>query len=447
MTSVESIREGFPFITIAKQPGLPTYETIAEVHLKLKANAASIVSELGGGAHGLLGLVLPPTTYATLTNHAFTAPINPGTTPNLVAGGTTAQISEAVRQHIEELRIWREHNATDKALQQQLINTFDEPYIRGLRNRHTGYNNVSAMQILTHLYTTYGVITPIDIEDNDAKMRAPFDPTQPIELLFDQIETAVEFADAGNRPYNPEQVVSRAYLLLMQTGLYADSCRDWRRRDVLEQTWPNFKTDFAAAHRDLRLIQTAAHGAGYQSANSAMEDLAAEYRRETSEALGHLATATAADRTAVANLTQANTSLSSQLNTANTTIDSLRALIETLQIQLRNLNPPASSRNRSNDNNNNNNGRHSNNTNNRNDNNRNQQNNSNGRNNNRNGGNHSPHETNQNNDNNTSYCHTHGRTRNDRHTSLNCRNPSNGHAATATLDNRMGGSEQWCADK
>jgi hypothetical protein len=94
------------------------------------------------------------------------------------------------------------------------------------------------MRILTHLYTTYGVITPIDIEDNDAKMRAPFDPTQPIELLFDQIETAVEFSDAGNRPYNPDQVVSRAYLLILQTGLYSDACRDWRRRAVLTQTCP-----------------------------------------------------------------------------------------------------------------------------------------------------------------------------------------------------------------
>jgi hypothetical protein len=234
MTSVESIREGFSFITIAKQFGLPTYETIAEVHLKLKANAASVVSKLSGGAHGLLGLVLPPATYAILTNVVFNTPVNPGTTPNIEAGGTAVQIHEIVRQHKENLRVWREYNATDKALQQQLINTFDEPYIQGLRDWHTSYNNVSAMQILTHLYTTYGVITPIDIEDNnDAKMRAPFDPTQPIELLFDQIETATKFADAGNRPYNPDQVVSRAYLLIRQTGLYSDACRDWRRRAIL----------------------------------------------------------------------------------------------------------------------------------------------------------------------------------------------------------------------
>jgi hypothetical protein len=378
MTSVESICKGFPFINIAKQPGLPTYKTIADVHLKLKANAASVVSELRGGVHRLLGLVLPPATYATLTNVVFNTPVNPGTTPNIEAGGTAVQIHEIVRQHKENIRVWREYNATDKALQQQLINTFDEPYIQGLRDRHTSYNNVSAMQILTHLYTTYGVITPIDIEDNDAKMRAPFNPTQPIEVLFDQIETAVKFADAGNRSYNPDQVVSRAYLLILQTGLYSDACLDWRRRStVLTQTWPNFKADFAEAHRDLRIVQTAAHGAGYQNANSAVEDLEPDYRPKTTEALGQLATATAADRTAVANLTQANTSLSTQLGTANSSIRTMETLISNLQIQLQNRSPPSGSSNRSNQSDNNNNR-------NDNNNNRNNNNNNNGRNNNRN---------------------------------------------------------------
>jgi hypothetical protein len=222
------------------------------------------------------------------------------------------------------------------------------------------------MQILTHLYTTYSVITHIDIEDNNAKMRAPFDPTQPIKLLFYQIETAVEFADAGNRPYNPDQVVSQAYLLILQTGLYSDACRDWRRRAVLTQTWPNFKADFAKAHRDLRIVQTAAHGAGYQNANSAVEDLEPDYRRKTTQALGQLATATAANRTAVANLTQANTSLSTQLGTANSSIRTMETLISNLQIQLQNLSPPSGSSNRSNQSdNNNNNNRNGNNNNNR----------------------------------------------------------------------------------
>jgi hypothetical protein len=265
------------------------------------------------------------------------------------------------------------------------------------------------MQLLTHLYTTYGVITPIDIEDNDTRMREPFDPTLPIETLFDQIESAVEYADAGNRAYNPKQVVSRAYLLILQTGMYPDACRDWRRRDLVDQTWPNFKTDFSEAHRDLRIVQTAAQGAGYHSANSAMTDIQENYRRETSAALGQLASATAADRTAVANLTQANTNLSTQLGSANDSIETLKQTITTLQAQLGQLSLS---------------------------NNNNQSTDTNGRNRNR-----------TNNNTNQSYCWTHGRTRNDQHTSQSCRHPDDTHKAKATLHNRLGGSDKWCAEK
>ena len=83
-----------------------------------------------------------------------------------------------------------------------------------------GYVRVSTNTMLQHLYDSYGVITAVDIEDNDTKMRADYDPSQPIEVLFHQIETAVEFSEAGNRPYDQKQVVSRAYLLILKTGLY-----------------------------------------------------------------------------------------------------------------------------------------------------------------------------------------------------------------------------------
>ena len=223
MTSVESIRKGFPFPVIAKHPGLPTYETIADVHLKLKANAASVPSKIGGGAHGLLGLILPPATYTLITNEIFWAPVNPGSLPVVADTATQYQISKQVRQHKEELRIWQEYRFTNQALKQQLLQTFDEAYVRGLRNYHTGYTNISTQHLMTYLYTTYGVITPADIEDNDSKMREPFDPTQPIETLFDEIESAFEYADAGQRPYNSEQVVSRAYLLILQIGMYPEA--------------------------------------------------------------------------------------------------------------------------------------------------------------------------------------------------------------------------------
>ena len=60
MSDFKSIRLNFPSPIIPKNPGLPNYKVISEVNFKGKANTASIASELEGGSHGLLGLILSP---------------------------------------------------------------------------------------------------------------------------------------------------------------------------------------------------------------------------------------------------------------------------------------------------------------------------------------------------------------------------------------------------
>ena len=86
MVSTENIKDTFPYPTIPKFPGRPDFDSIAAVHTKLKANAASIHSNLGGGNHGLLGLALQPGTYTILTGHVFEPPSNPGPTANIPNG-------------------------------------------------------------------------------------------------------------------------------------------------------------------------------------------------------------------------------------------------------------------------------------------------------------------------------------------------------------------------
>ena len=168
--SVDAIRESFPFSTIPPQTGQPTYESIRAVHMKLKSNAASIPSTLGGGNHGLLGLILADPVYHTFTGHHFNIPVNPGAVPIIPPGQTAAQIGELVCQHGEALRTYQETQRTDQALKQQILNAFDEMYTRGLRNAHTGYSNVSAFGLIEHLYNTYGNITSMDLEENNTCM-------------------------------------------------------------------------------------------------------------------------------------------------------------------------------------------------------------------------------------------------------------------------------------
>ena len=70
-TSTDKIVDGFPFPTIPPIVGTPTYNTIAEVDLKLNSNSASVQSNLGCGTLGLLQLTVSPAVYNTLSVTAF----------------------------------------------------------------------------------------------------------------------------------------------------------------------------------------------------------------------------------------------------------------------------------------------------------------------------------------------------------------------------------------
>jgi hypothetical protein len=183
--------------------GMPNYASIAEVNLRLNAKAASVQSNLGDGTLGILALTVSPAVYTNLANTVFVVPANPGPQPVIPAQATTHVLAAVTRKHKENLRIWREYLATNKALKQQVLGAVQEMYYKTLRPQVTGYASITTRQLLNHLYTTYGNITPADLANNDAKMKTPFNPSQPIKVLFDQIEDAADLAAAANAAYTP----------------------------------------------------------------------------------------------------------------------------------------------------------------------------------------------------------------------------------------------------
>ena len=60
MPDIDKIIEGFSHLMITPIIGIPLYESIAEVHIKLNSIAASVHSELGNGALGLFSLAVTP---------------------------------------------------------------------------------------------------------------------------------------------------------------------------------------------------------------------------------------------------------------------------------------------------------------------------------------------------------------------------------------------------
>ena len=88
MPDINKIVEGFPHLMITPINWTPSYEILAEVHIKLNSNAASVHLELGNGALGLLALTVPPSVYSTLVRVSFITPTNPGLTIEIPPGST-----------------------------------------------------------------------------------------------------------------------------------------------------------------------------------------------------------------------------------------------------------------------------------------------------------------------------------------------------------------------
>ena len=93
-TNIDKIMDGFPFPTIPPIVGTPTYNTIAEVNLKLNSNSASVQSKLGCGTLSLLQLSVSLAVYNTLSVTPFFGPVNPGSVPIIPANFNGAQITQ-----------------------------------------------------------------------------------------------------------------------------------------------------------------------------------------------------------------------------------------------------------------------------------------------------------------------------------------------------------------
>jgi hypothetical protein len=409
MTSeINTVVNGFPHPTIPACFDEPTYASIAAVNLKLNANATSVQSNLGDGNLGHLALTVTPEDYATLSQVPFVVPANPGPQPIIPANATHHIILAVEREHKAALRTWLQYTNTDKALKQQLLAAFKEMYYKALCHRKTGYATISTLQILTHLYRTYGKITPADLVDNLTKLNAPYNPALPIVELFQQIEDCQDLAAAANNPFSDTQVVTYAYNNVYQTGMFAEACREWRRLPTADHTWATFKTHFASAHQEYKESLLTAQSAGYHAANA----IIIADSQATRDALANLASATASDRSTVSQITNASNQMNEQLERTTARLEAALADIAALQNkqsqgnwQQSNRTTPRSSNSTASTNSSSysSGGKKANYTNN-------------------------------------NYCWTHGYHIHNTHTSANCNKPKPGHKKDATRSNTMDGS-------
>jgi hypothetical protein len=170
-------------------------------------------------------------------------------------------------------------------------------------------------------------------------MKQAYNSSQPIEVLFAQMEDDLDLAAVAQAAYTPKQIVAYTYNIMFQTGVFADACHDWRCCAIADNTWANFKSDFAMAHQELQESQLTSQSAGYHSANSVLK----AWHAQTEEALANLATATASDRSTVSALSSTNSELSAALTIANANAKLVMAIAKIAALKTKGCKPPCPS--------------------------------------------------------------------------------------------------------
>jgi hypothetical protein len=189
-------------------------------------------------------------------------------------------------------------------LKKKLVSVFEPMYLDILNDNMVGYASISARDMLDHLFETYGNITTVDLEINFEHMRRAWDPQQPVETLFKQIQDCADYSEAGGVLIVHPQQINVGYAKIFATCHFMRACPRWNEKLTIEKTWTQFKSHFAAAHRQHKQMHgESAAIAGYHVANAAVTHNEDQMVEATIGALAHLATATAVDRGVAAALT------------------------------------------------------------------------------------------------------------------------------------------------
>ena len=171
-TSAGKVQFPYPVLTlVATATTGPNHTSISIAQHKLNSNSHSVSSHGGSGRHGHLALTQTPAEYRRNAGCAFIAPENPPIDPvHDTLTPTAPQIAEGNRKHLIAQTTFRTYCDTDKALRNMLIEAVPDIYLRKIKDKQIGYSNVTCLQVLTHLWDNYGVITQAKLDENQELM-------------------------------------------------------------------------------------------------------------------------------------------------------------------------------------------------------------------------------------------------------------------------------------
>ena len=341
MTSPVDYSTFFEFPELTRIHGQPTFDSLTRLSDQLKSNAQSVISDLGGGSHGHLGLVLSPDEYATISPVPYVAPPHPGALQ--IPVGTAQHVAIRLKEeHRENIRVFRESLDVQQALIKQIVTAVDEEYLQELRNETTNAITADIPTILAHLTLAYGEVDSEDLKKKeDDVLHYTWNLNEPPADLFNRVESLSKAAIAAGLPKSQAQLIDYGLHVIKKTSDFENALGTWYDRPLIEKTWLNFKLHFSLAHRKLKKVRgTTVRNTTFHQVNQIAAKLSDDIATMKVDVLSRLNNWNDRHHPSSPVFVSQETLHADGANTMNATVDSnaeLLRLIQQLQSQVNDL--------------------------------------------------------------------------------------------------------------
>ena len=260
----------FKYKTPTPIRGQPTNKSLKRLKLECQANSSSVESDLGGGNHGYLFLVLTDEEFDSIPN---TTPVEPPNYPGplvIPATATPIEALELKERHQEEKRLYLEFKNVEKALLRHMQDAIEEKYIEALVNEYTNLLDGDVPSMLQYLFYNYGKVRSEEVAQKEMEvMTSSWQPTDPIILLTRPIEQLQKLATQAGIPYTDSQILEKGLTLIRATRDFEYALALWEDKPQDQKTWVNLKTHFHDAQLQLKKIRgPTMQQAGFHHANA-----------------------------------------------------------------------------------------------------------------------------------------------------------------------------------
>jgi hypothetical protein len=179
--------------------------------------------------------------------------------------GTGAVIAEATRIFIIEQDKYNTYVQFKIILISMITTNCPDKYLSDLKDPITKFRRCTPLELLDHLWTTFGTITSKDLTDNWSLMNAQWNPPTPIADLFQQLQDGQTFAKDGLKDITDSQLLCLCYDNVNKTGLFDDALKIWRAKPEASKTYKDFKILMTVEHDDRMKNHLTSKSAGYSA--------------------------------------------------------------------------------------------------------------------------------------------------------------------------------------